>query len=65
MSAEVTRRFAGPLASTSDQVYPAYPGNTDAAAAADLAGVPGLFRMSGQGDGGLPTAGLVIFEEQT
>ena len=47
---------AWPLASPFDQVYPAYPGGTDVAPAANVAGVPALFVMNGQGESGLPTS---------
>ena len=47
---------AWPLASPFDQVYPAYPGGTDIAPAANVAGVPALFVMNGQGESALPTS---------
>lgn len=47
---------AWPIDAPFDKVYPDYPGGTSIGAAANLAGVPGLFMMNGVGEGGLPTS---------
>jgi len=46
---------AWPAGSTPEDAYPAYAGGTCIGGAANLAGVPGLFLMSGTGEAGLPT----------
>lgn len=48
--------IAWPLEAPFDKVYPDYPGGTSIGAAANVAGVPGLFLMNGTGEGGLPTS---------